>query len=155
MLSWCAGLIEFLHHRSEGIFFFSNWSDAFTLGIKHRQQILLNFSIFIFIILFSLFCHLFVSFSCIRWIFLSLVLLWQKNDEKSSHSCNKKPFTYVQLPYPWCRAHQLLKFKCSKQLAFRSFLELAISLEESWYCMSWATTRILRLEWSSSQYWVL
>ena len=36
------------------------------------------------------------------------------------------------LPYPWCRAHQLLKFKCSKQLAFRSFLELAIGLKESW-----------------------
>ena len=64
MLSWCAGLIEVLHHRSEGIFFFSNWSNAFILGIKHRQHILLNFSIFIFyyiiFIILSFLCKLFM-----------------------------------------------------------------------------------------------
>ena len=64
MLNSCAGLIEVLHHRSEGIFFFSNWSDAFILGIKHRQHILLNFSIFIFyyiiFIILSSLCKLFM-----------------------------------------------------------------------------------------------
>ena len=64
MLSWCAGLIEVLHHRSKGIFCFSNWSDAFILGIKHRQHILLNFSIFIFyyiiFIILSSLCKLFM-----------------------------------------------------------------------------------------------
>ena len=50
MLNSCAGLIEVLHHRSEGIFFFSNWSDAFILGIMHRQQYITFFSTYLFFI---------------------------------------------------------------------------------------------------------
>ena len=50
MLSSSAGLIEVLHHRSEGIFFFSNWSDAFILGIMHRQQYITFFSTYLFFI---------------------------------------------------------------------------------------------------------
>ena len=91
MLSWCTGLIEVLHHRSEGIFFFSNWSYAFILGIKHRQHILLNFSIFIFYYIIFIILSSLCSFSWIRWISLSLVLLLQTNNEKSSHSYNQKP----------------------------------------------------------------
>ena len=91
MLSWCAGLIEVLHHRFEGIFFFSNWSDAFILGIKHRQHILLNISFFIFyfiiFIILSSLCKLFMY----KMDFSLSSSPLQTNDEKSSHSYNKKP----------------------------------------------------------------
>ena len=163
MLSSCAGLIEVLHHRSEGIFFFSNWSDAFILGIMHRQQYITFFSTYlffifyfiIFIILLSL-CGIGAPHRKCHELFmyktdfaLSGSPFAKKKDEKNSHSYNKKP-SQVLLP-KLCNNLtldvELINF-WSLYTQNNSHLEVFWSLRLAWK----RVTRILKLEWSSSQY---
>ena len=61
MLFSCTGLIDVLHHKFEGIFFFSNLSDAFILEIRHRQQYNTFFSTYLFLFIILLFSFFVIS----------------------------------------------------------------------------------------------